>query len=495
LSLPKKEKIMSRYGAYEAVIGLEIHAQLITESKAFSSDRNQYGSRPNTHLSPVTLGHPGTLPVVNKEHIRKAVKMGLATDCQIHRKTHYARKNYFYADLPKGYQISQDQTPICTNGHLIIHDPEGNEKRVGIIRIHMEEDSGKSIHDLDPFASLVDLNRAGVPLIEIVSAPELRYPEEAYEYITEMRKIVRYLEICDGNMEEGSLRCDANVSVRPVGQETFGTKVEVKNMNSMSNVRRALEHEIERQIEIVSQGGQVEPDTRGYDAPSGTTFTMRSKEMANDYRYFPEPDLPPLALTDAFIEGVRAELPELPYTRRRKFVEQLGLNEYDASLLSYERRFADYFEAILEHIDKPKAAANWMNGPIRSYLNDQAIDIRNFPVPAQHIAEVIKMIEADQLNFSAAQQKLFPQMLESPEAQPSDLAREYNLLQTSDADYLMSLIRETLEKYPDKVEAYRKGKKNLIGMFMGEVMRESKGKADPKKTKQMLQEALEEESV
>ena len=485
---------MSRYGDYEAVIGLEVHAQLTTRSKAFASDHHEYGARPNTHLSPVTLGHPGTLPVVNRQHIRMAVKMGLATHCQVHPHTHYARKNYFYADLPKGYQISQDKTPICTDGHLVIPGMEAQEKKIGIVRIHMEEDSGKSIHDLDPFSSLVDLNRAGVPLIEIVSGPDLRFPEEAYQYITEIRKIVRYLGICDGNMEEGSLRCDANVSVRPVGQEAFGTKVEVKNMNSISNVRRALEHEIERQTAIVRSGGTVEPDTRGFDAPSGTTFGMRSKEMANDYRYFPEPDLPPLALSEDFIEEVHAEMPELPYARNHKYIHQYKLSEYDAALLSAERRFADYFETLLQHSPHVKAAANWMNGPIRSYLNERAIDITDFPVPPHHIAGIIQLIEEGKINFSIAQQQLFPALLDDPQTPPDQLAERHNILQTGDADYLHELIEAALRKHPDKVAAYRSGKKNLLGMFMGELMRQSKGKADPQKARQLLQEALEEES-
>lgn len=482
---------MSRYGAYEAVIGLEVHAQLNTRSKAFSSDHNEYGARPNTHLSPVTLGHPGTLPVVNQAHIRYAIKMGLATHCHIHRHhTHYARKNYFYADLPKGYQITQDQTPICTDGYVMIPGME-DEKRIGVIRIHMEEDSGKSIHDLDPFSSLVDLNRAGVPLIEIVSAPDLRHPEEAFQYVTEIRKMVRYLGICDGNMEEGSLRCDANVSVRPMGQEAFGTKVEVKNMNSITNVRRALEHEIERQIDIVRSGGSVEPDTRGFDAPSGTTFGMRSKEMANDYRYFPEPDLPPLALSEAFLEAIRNDMPELPYERNKKYIHQWGLSAYDASLLSSDRLFADYFESVLAHTDHLKAAANWMNGPIRSYLNEQAVDITAFPIPPESIASIIRMIDEGAINFSIAQQKLFPALLDEPTADPAALARRHNIVQTGDTHYLQELVDEALNDHPDKVAAYRNGKKNLLGMFMGEIMRKSQGKADPKKTKQLLQEALE----
>lgn len=477
---------------YEAVIGLEVHAQLLTQTKAYSSDINEYGGAPNTHVSTVTLGHPGTLPKPNRQHFELAVKMGLALKSDIHRETIFSRKNYFYADLPKGYQITQDKTPLCTGGHIAIKDAEGKDLNIGITRIHIEEDSGKSQHDIDPFNTLVDLNRAGIPLIEIVTEPDFRHPQEAYNYLTEIRKIVRYLEICDGNMEEGSLRCDANVSVRLKGAPKFGTKVEVKNMNSISNVKRALEYEIKRQIEDVENGLEIQPDTRGFDANTGTTHTQRSKEAANDYRYFPEPDLPPVVLAESFIEKVKKEMPPLHWELHEKFTSAYGLSDYDATIIASEKHFAFYFEALIEHTKNYKAAANWMIGPIRSYLNEKAADIREFPIKTETIAAIIQMIDDSKLSFAVANQRLFPALLEQPEAAPADLAQRMNLVQDSSDDFLQGIIQEVLAEFPDKVEAYKSGKTGLLGMFMGQIMKRSKGKADPKKTNQLLSKALEQ---
>ncbi|MCB0738893.1 MAG: Asp-tRNA(Asn)/Glu-tRNA(Gln) amidotransferase subunit GatB, partial [Bacteroidetes bacterium] len=339
----------SVYDTYQAIIGLEVHAQLLTKSKAYSSDVNEYGNQPNTNVSAITLGHPGTLPRPNKRHFQLAVKMGTACSSQIHRETMFARKNYFYADLPKGYQITQDKTPLCTGGHIMIKDADGNPKKIGLTRIHIEEDSGKSIHDIDPFNSLVDLNRAGVPLIEIVTDPDFRNAQEAYNYLTEVRKIVRYLDICDGNMEEGSLRCDANISVMKKGASEWGTKVEVKNMNSISNVKRAIEFEIKRQIDLLEAGGTVDPDTRGFEMSTGTTISQRSKEAANDYRYFPEPDLPPVVLSQTFIDDVLADMPPMHWELHEKFVNNYGLSDYDAEIIAGERDFALYFEELVTH--------------------------------------------------------------------------------------------------------------------------------------------------
>lgn len=480
-----------KYKKYETVIGLEVHAQLLTSSKAYSNDLNEYGGAPNSHVSTVTLGHPGTLPRVNQSHFELAVKMGLACGSTIHRDTIFSRKNYFYADLPKGYQITQDKTPLCSGGKIMIKDANGDEKVIGITRVHMEEDSGKSVHDIDPFNTLIDLNRAGVPLIEVVTDPDFTHPQEAYNYLVEIRKIVRYLEICDGNMEEGSLRCDANVSVRPVGQKEFGTKVEVKNMNSISNVKRALEYEIVRQIDDLENGIPIQPDTRGFDAGTGTTHSQRSKEQANDYRYFPEPDLPPVHLTDEFIEAVRADMPPMHWELHEKFMTTYGLNDYDATIIASEKYFALYFEELTGHTKNYKAAANWMIGPIRGYLNEKAVDVREFPLGTKVISKIIEMIDTGKISVSLANQQLFPRLLDLPEAAPEELAKEMNLIQESGDDFLLTLIREVLAELPEKVAEYRSGKKGLLGMFMGQIMKRSKGKADPKKTNELLAKELD----
>lgn len=481
---------MSKYDLYEAVIGLEVHAQLLTNTKAYSSDLSAYGGSPNTHVSVVTLGHPGTLPVVNKHSAELAIAMGLATHCTINRNNLFARKNYFYADLPKGYQITQDKTPICTDGHLLIGE-FGKEKKVRIHRIHMEEDAGKSIHDLDPFNTLVDLNRAGTPLIEIVTEPDIRSGEEASLYLTEIRKLVRFLGICDGNMEEGSLRCDANISVRKKGVSELGTKVEVKNMNSIRNVRRAIEHEIKRQIDILEEGGTISQETRSFVATDGSTVAMRSKEQAHDYRYFPEPDLPPLIVTDELLERVKEEMPPLPRELMSSYINELGLTQYDAELLSGEKETVSYFETLRKHTANYKAAANWMLGPVREWLNTNALELSDFPISSENLAGVISLIDEGKLNFSIASRQLFPAMLENPAKSPAELADALNLIQEQDDDLIAGLVDEVLKDFPEKVEAYRNGKKGLIGMFMGEVMKRSKGKADPKMATQLLQKALD----
>lgn len=475
---------------FEAVIGLELHIQLLTNSKAYSSDSTEYGGLPNSHISEITLGHPGTLPRSNKTVINHAIKLGIACGSEIREVNEYARKNYFYADLPKGYQITQDTTPICTGGSIQITLKDGTVKQIGLTRIHMEEDAGKSMHDVDPNHTLVDLNRAGVALCEIVSEPEIRSSEEAYAYVTEVRKLVRYLEICDGNMEEGSMRCDANVSVRPVGQEKFGTRVEVKNMNSIRNVQRAIEFEIQRQIEEINAGGTVSQDTRSFDAVAGTTFVMRSKELANDYRYFPEPDLPPVIVNEDWISKVKAEMPELPNELIRKFTEDYGLSDYDARVLTEQKEVALFYNELTKHTSNYKAAANWVAGDVKSYLNELALHVKDFPITVEKLAGLIGIIDDGKVSTSIASQRIFPEMCKNPEKDALTIASELDLIQESDEGALEALVDQAIAKFPDKVEEYRSGKKGLVGLFMGEVMKLSKGKADPKKANQLLTKKL-----
>ena len=476
---------------YEAVIGLEVHAQMLTKSKAYSSDINEYGAHPNTNVSVITLGHPGTLPKMNKKTIEYAIKLGLACGCDIAPEQYFARKNYFYPDLPKGYQITQDKTPICTGGSIHIQLEDGSDKYIGLTRIHMEEDAGKSIHDVDVFDTLVDLNRAGVPLLEIVSEPDLRSSQEAYSYLTEVRKLVRYLDICDGNMEEGSLRCDANISVRLKGTPEFGTKVEVKNMNSIRNVQRAIEFEIKRQIEALESGEELTQETRSYDALKNLTISMRSKEAANDYRYFPEPDLQPLVMDNAQIEAIKAEMPALPRELFLKYTKELGLSEYDAYNLTDNKGIALYYEGIVAHTKNYKLAANWMMGDIKSYLNEFGVEIDEFPLKPEQIASLIALIEEGKISTSVASQKIFPAFVKNPSTSPLALAEEMNLIQDSNEDAILEFINEVIKQHPSEVERYRNGEKQLVGFFMGQLMKVSKGKADPKAANELMRKTLE----
>lgn len=479
------------YSKYEPVIGLEIHIQLSSKSKAYSSDSTTYGESPNTNVSPVSLGHPGTLPLMNKKTIEYAVRLGLAVGSDIREFNEFARKNYFYADLPKGYQITQHETPICTGGSVMVKDKEGNPKKIGITRIHMEEDSGKSMHDIDPFNTLIDLNRAGVPLLEMVSEPDFRSGEEAYSYLSEVRKLVRYLDISDGNMEEGSMRCDVNVSVRPKGREKFGTKVEVKNMNSFRNVQKAIDFEIKRQIEWIESGNLVEQTTMNFNAATGETVLLRAKEDAHDYRYFTEPDLQPVVVTQGYVSKIQSQMPALPAELHKKYVEELKLSEYDASILTESKSIALFFEDLIEHTPNTKAAANWMMGEIKSYLNAQAIEISEFPITPEKIATLISLVDASKISNTVASQKLFPLLIEQPEKDPLNLAQENNWIQESNQDALQEFVQAALAKYPAKVEEYKNGKKGVLGLFMGEVMKMSQGKADPKVANQLVREALE----
>ncbi len=488
--------IMSEQDQYEVVVGLEVHAQLLTRSKLFCGDSIAFGAAPNTHVSPVTLGHPGTLPKMNRKAIEFAVKMGLACHCEIERQNYFARKNYFYPDLPKGYQVSQHTTPVCKGGYITIKTGQG-EKKVQLNRIHLEEDAGKSLHDIDESATCIDYNRAGTPLIEMVTEPDLRSGEEAFAYLTEVRKLVRYLDICDGNMEEGSLRCDANISVRKKGDGKLGTKVEVKNLNSIRNVKRAIEAEAARLIGIQIKGGTVIQQTRGFDAGNGTTFSIREKEDADDYRYFAEPDLTPFHLTGDFIDAVRQSIPALQGQREKKYTSELNLSAYDAAVLTEERSFADYFEQLIASSAEneqarvaPKAAANWMLGPVKSWLNEQNKDIIDFPVSPSRLASLISLVDAGKISFSIASTKIFSALLEDPLLDPVQVAGDQNLLQQSDVSAIGPLIDQVLQKYADKVTEYKKGKKGLLSLFVGEVMKQSKGKADPKITNELLLEKL-----
>lgn len=476
--------------AYEAVIGLEIHIQLLTKSKAFSSDSTEYGALPNTQVSPISLGHPGTLPMHNAQAIEKAMKMGLALECDITRINRYSRKNYYYADLPKGYQITQFDTPLCVGGRVPIKTKDGVRKSIRLTRIHMEEDTGKSMHDQDLYDTLVDYNRAGTPLIEVVSEPDIKNGDEAYAFVSEIRRLVRYLEICDGNMEEGSLRCDANISVMPVGSKTFGTKVEVKNMNSISNVKRAIDFEIQRQIALIEAGGTVQGETRGFNGLNGSTFSMRKKEAINDYRYFPEPDLPPTLITDADIQRVREHMPELPESLYKRFTEEYGLNDYDASVLIDDKESAFYFEELVRLGAPHKTASNWVTVTIRGFLNERALNLQDFPLAATQIAEIIQLIQGGSINHSIASQKLFPALIESPESSAQEIVNKLNLATSSDTGFIEELVKQVLSEFPEKVAEFKGGKKGLLGMFVGEVMKRSKGKADPKTTNEWVNKML-----
>ncbi|HIP32260.1 MAG TPA: Asp-tRNA(Asn)/Glu-tRNA(Gln) amidotransferase subunit GatB [Crocinitomicaceae bacterium] len=483
-----KEEIRSKY---QAVIGLEVHAQMLTKSKAYSSDVNEFGATPNTNVSVVTLGHPGTLPKMNKRTIEFAIRMGIACESDITELQSFDRKNYFYPDLPKGYQITQDRTPICENGRVYIKDDNDEDKAIRITRIHMEEDAGKSIHDVDVHDTLVDLNRAGIPLIEIVSEPDLRSSHEAYNYLTEVRKILRYLEICDGNMEESSMRCDANISVMLKGSKEYGRRVEVKNMNSMRNVQKAIEFEINRHIELIEEGEIVAQETRSFDALNNSTISMRSKEAANDYRFFPEPDLLPLTVDQKQIDAIKAKMPALPRDLFIKYTQKLGLSEYDAYNITDNKDLALFYEEIIAQTKNHKAAANWLMGDIKSYLNHNGLEVTDFPISAKTIAEMISIIDEGKISSTVASQKVFPALLEDASKSPLKIAESMNLIQDSNEDSLQEYINEVIASNSAEVERYKNGEKQLTGFFMGQLMRVSKGKADPKAASQLMRKALD----
>lgn len=478
---------------YEPVIGLEVHAQLLTKSKAFCACSTEFGNDPNSNVCPVCLGLPGVLPVLNARVVEFVIRMGLATQCTIARHSTFARKNYFYPDLPKGYQISQFEEPICTGGRVEIDLDDGTKKTVGITRIHMEEDAGKSIHDLD-VDTLVDVNRCGVPLIEIVSEPDLRSPHEAYQYLNAIKQIVTYLGICDGNMEEGSLRCDANVSVRPRGSTTFGTKTELKNLNSFRFVEKALEYEINRQIAILEEGGRVVQQTMLWNPDQGIAIPMRSKEEAHDYRYFPEPDLLPVLVTEEQIEQVRATLPEFPRARRDRYVKEYGLPKYDADILTESRGVAEYFERTAKSLKRPgaetyKMASNWTMTEVLRVLKERHITAAECPVDPERLAGMIDLI-VDGTVSSKIAKDVFEEMLASQEP-PDAIVQRKGLVQVSDTGAIEEAVTAVLAGNPEQVAKYRSGKQQLFGFFVGETMKRMKGKANPKLVNDVLKRKLE----
>ena len=476
---------------YEATIGLEVHVQLNTNSKLFASDPNQGTEDPNTHISVITMGHPGTLPLLNEAVLEKAIKMGLACGCEITRENHFARKNYFYPDLPKGYQITQDKTPICVRGKVALFDPSLEKEYALLHHIHLEEDAGKSIHDEGP-DTLIDLNRAGTPLIEIVTEPDMHASGEAAAFLQEIRRLVRYLDISGGNMENGELRCDANISIKPLDSEQLGNKVEIKNMNSINNVRKAIDFEIARQLEMVARAEPILVETRTFDAQSGQTFGMRFKETMNDYRYFPDPDITPVIISEKYLEEVSAKMPELPQALRDKFSHEYQLTDYDIGLLTEEKETAGFYNALMQCTSNFKAAANWMNGPLKGLLNDKGISISEAGLSAGRLAGLIDIVDEGKVSFSMASQRILPRLLEANDQSAMEIAEALNLLMVGSEDELSGMIEEVLLSLPDKVKAYKKGKKGLMGLFMGQVMKKSQGKADPKKLQELLIKALNE---
>ncbi len=471
---------------YEAVIGLEVHAQLLTGTKIFCGCSTEFGNPPNTNVCPVCLGHPGVLPVLNKKVVDFSIMMGLATNCKINHNSIFARKNYFYPDLPKGYQISQFEKPVCEHGFVELETGEGI-KKVRIKRIHMEEDAGKSIHDTGE-STLVDLNRTGVPLIEIVSEPDISTPAEAAAYLKKIHQLVTYLEICDGNMEEGSLRCDANISVRPKNQREFGTRTEVKNMNSFRNVERAIAYEIERQIDILEDGGTIEQETLLWNADAGKAVSMRGKEEAHDYRYFPEPDLVPVLISQNWIDEIKTALPELPGKRKQRFIDEYGLPGYDANVLTSEKAIADYFEKVVRKTNHYKTASNWVMGDVAAYINENKIDISNFPVSPGNLAKLINLIHENVISGKIAKE-IFPEMIKTNK-DPAIIVEEKNLVQITDSGELEEIVKKVLAANPSQVEQFKAGKEKVFGFFVGQVMRETKGKANPKLVNEILRKEL-----
>jgi aspartyl-tRNA(Asn)/glutamyl-tRNA(Gln) amidotransferase subunit B len=481
----RKEAISSISPAYRATIGLEIHLQLLTRSKMFAPEAAIYGQHPNTQLSPITLAHPGTLPSLNEEAVNLAIKMGLATQSTIHSHTIFARKNYHYPDLPKGYQITQDKTPLCTDGHILIPDGQGGKKRIRLARIHMEEDTGKFQHGLIPRQSLIDFNRAGTPLIEIVTDPDIETAEEAYHFVAKIRRIARHLGISNGHMEQGSLRCDVNVSVRKDGDAPLGQRVEVKNINSMRHVKMAIAYEIERQVALYEAGGKVIPETRSFDAVQQTTHHQRPKESQREYRYFPEPDLSPLEVDQAWIDRIKVSMPLLPEELIAKFTSSYGLSAYDAAILVEDKQMALYYEALCSHTSYYKAAANWLMGPIKSYLNSEKITIADYPLTAVQVAALATAVGEQQVSFSVASEQILPKLLEDSKRRVADLVVEL-ARQEVGGDRLRAWVEQVVAKYPTRVKAYQGGQQGLLGFFVGQVLALSERKANPKEVKKLL---------
>ena len=468
---------------YEVVIGLEVHAQLKTKSKIFAPDKNEFGQEPNSLTSPITLGMPGVLPVLNKEAVNMGILTGLALNCEIPARCKFDRKQYFYPDLPNGYQISQYDEPICVNGHL-----DMNGKRIGITRAHLEEDAGKLVHaGADGLAgssySLVDLNRAGTPLLEIVSEPDMRSSEEARNYMEELRNIVRYIGVCDGNLEEGSMRCDANISIMPKGSKEFGTRAEIKNVNSFSALQRAIEYEIDRQIEIVEEGGQVVQETRLWDDNARETKSMRGKEDAHDYRYFPEPDLMPLEISREWVQRIKDSMPELPSQKRERY-KALGLSEYDANVIVEQMGLALFFDKVLELGATPKIAVNFIMGEIAAYLKEDHIEITDTKLTPENLAELISLIEKGTISNNIGKQIIIEMLKDGTKA--SVIVEKKGLSQITDEGAIKELVQKVVDAHPDEVAAYKNGKTNLLGFFVGQVMKETKGRANPKTVNELL---------
>ena len=472
---------------YEVVIGLEVHAQLLTETKMFCRCSTKFGSEPNSQTCQICIGMPGVLPVMNRKAIEYAIRTGLAMNCRISSYSRFARKNYFYPDLPKNYQISQYELPLCEGGsiEIIIN---GEVKKIGLTRIHMEEDAGKNIHEGKGDHSFVDLNRAGVPLMEIVSEPDLRSPREAAEYMKKLRAILRYLGVCDGNMEEGSLRCDANVSIRPLGQKEFGTRTELKNINSFKFVEKALEYEIKRQVSIVEGGGRVIQETRLWDSAAGITQSMRSKEEAHDYRYFPEPDLPPIVVSKAWIDEIKAKLPELPDEKRARFINQYGLPEYDAEILTSEKAIAVWFEDAAREGGQPKSVSNWVMGELMRILNEDGKTVDELPIKPAQLAGMLKLVEDGTISGKIAK-TVFEEICRTGK-DAGYIVKEKGLVQISDTGEIERAVDEIISKHPDEVRRFKEGDEKLIGFFVGQVMKATKGKANPKVLNDLLKDKL-----
>jgi len=477
------------HNKYEPVIGLEVHAQLLTHAKIFSGDATVFGDAPNTNIGVITLGHPGTLPKLNRKAVEFAIRMGLACESEISRWQIFDRKNYFYPDLPKGYQLTQDRTPVCRGGQLEVTTKSGLKKTIRLHRIHLEEDAGKSMHLEGAPDTAVDFNRAGVPLIEIVTLPELHSSEEAYAFLAEVRKLVRYLDICDGNMEAGSLRCDANVSVRPLGSTALGKKVEIKNMNSLRNVQHAIDYEIARQIDCLERGEMIVSETRTFQVSDGKTYGMRTKEELNDYRYFPDPDLSPMEVDETWLNEIKASLPLLPSAWHKRLTDKYGLTTYDATVLTETKELATFYESVCVLCPNYKAVSNWLMGPVKSYLNDGGITIDKLPLTSAQLADIITLVDSGKISFAAASQKLLPAMLREGGG-AKEMAQLLDLIQDSNVDSLGPIVDEVIHEFPLKVEEYRHGKKGIIRMFMGEVMKRSGGKADPKLATELIEKKL-----
>jgi aspartyl-tRNA(Asn)/glutamyl-tRNA(Gln) amidotransferase subunit B len=473
---------------YEAVIGLEIHAQLATQSKLFCGDAASFGAEPNTHISPITMGHPGTLPKTNVKAVEYAIKLGIACGSRIENNNYFARKNYFYPDLPKGYQITQHTTPICVGGAITIKG-EAGDKIVQLNRIHLEEDAGKSIHDISELDTYIDLNRAGTPLVEMVTEPCIHSAQDAFLFVSEVRRLVRWMGVCDGNMEEGSLRCDANISIRLKGDTKLGTRVEVKNLNSIRNIKKAIEFEIDRLIKITEAGGTILQQTRSFDANNDTTFSIRDKEDANDYRYFPDPDLAPFQLTQQYIKDIEAALPVLPAVLKNTWKSNYALSEYDVEQLCENKEEADFYAAWTKQTSHYKSAANWILGPIREYLNENNTSYNTLLPYIPYLVELLDLVASNQLNFSVASGKVFKAIMQQMQS-PTQYAKSNNLLQSNSSDEIEIWVDQVLLMHPEKIIEYKKGKKGLIGLFTGEVKKLSQGKSDPKVTMQLLEQKL-----